>query len=926
MKNLKKVLALVVVFAMMMSTVAFAGYPDVDATADYADSVALLSALEILEGDEQGKFNPESTITRAEFAAVVCRALGLENSANSAMGATIFNDVAANHWATGYINLATQQGIVNGKGNGIFDPEGNVTYAEAVKMLVVALGYEPVAAAKGGYPTGYLAVANSIKMTAGIYGTGTNVPALRKTVAMLTANAMETPVMDQTYGTEIYWTAQDSFDNYKTLLTDMDVYVATAVVGAVDKKEGTVVIDIQEPSDDFEFGYNKNGSIKAKPYEAGLVFNVADSNVADMYQVNSKVYVEKIAKDEYNVLIAIPSDISKSLVVKSSLINDGVFSDGEVSYYESAEATKATKIDIEKAATVYVNGVKNGEEGLSVTDFASFKGVDATIEFIENSNNDDVYDVVLVTVYENAIVESVNAEEAKYSEIELANGETISLDFEDEDRDIKLVDKDGNDIALADFEKGDVLSIVVSEVNSGVVVDSYDFKEKITINNLGKNTVEGTINGIYDKYRYINDTEYEVGTNVGLGSNGDLINGAEGIFYLSATGKIIGFEGTAPVDYGYVLDVYDEKVGNNSYIWTVTMLTEDGVATYELNSSVKYNGTSYDKVGRANYATFKAAFFNGVSYTNSQTDADKKAVEYKLTSEGDIKEISSIAVAKTTVTDKEYNASTNRITSKKFDENTVVFDITDTDPEKAKVADYSILVDNGEYTGDIYAKAGEAAKVFVMTKGNSAYTTAPTLIAVSTMDTTLNGEDALLVNYYEAGEKEVKKAYFVDDSDPKHGSALYSSITKGSVFYATVSNEVVADYAILATMGTGVNSGKFAVDSSVLDAINDEVDEVEFAYGYLTIDNDNNYTLVSSYNTFGDDEGDTVDTLDFVGDVNQYQFNAEPVDSSKHFVEARRFNSNGVKACKEAGDAKYYVFVKFVDGAVADIYASTLAQ
>ena len=169
----------------------FAGYPDVDATADYADSVALLSALEILEGDEQGKFNPESTITRAEFAAVVCRALGLENNANSAAGATIFNDVAANHWATGYINLATQQGIVNGKGNGIFDPEGNVTYAEAVKMLVVALGFEPVAAAKGGYPTGYLAVANSIKMTAGIYGTGTNVPALRKTVAMLTANAIQ---------------------------------------------------------------------------------------------------------------------------------------------------------------------------------------------------------------------------------------------------------------------------------------------------------------------------------------------------------------------------------------------------------------------------------------------------------------------------------------------------------------------------------------------------------------------------------------------------------------------------------------------------------------------------------------------------------------------------------------------------------------
>ena len=58
MKNLKKVLALVVVFAMMMSTVAFASYPDVDTTADYAGAVELRSALNVLKGDDQGNFNP----------------------------------------------------------------------------------------------------------------------------------------------------------------------------------------------------------------------------------------------------------------------------------------------------------------------------------------------------------------------------------------------------------------------------------------------------------------------------------------------------------------------------------------------------------------------------------------------------------------------------------------------------------------------------------------------------------------------------------------------------------------------------------------------------------------------------------------------------------------------------------------------------
>ena len=262
MKNLKKVLALVVVFAMMISTVAFASYPDVDATADYAAAVELLSALDVLKGDDQGNFNPENTITRAEFAAVVCRALGLENSANSAKGATAFTDVAADHWASGYINLASQQKIVNGRGNGIFDPNGNVTFAEAVKMLVVALGYEPMASQRGGYPTGYLTVANSTKMTANVSAGGTDTAALRKTVAMLTANALEIPMMDQTgFGSEVTFEILDDYDNYQTLLTNRDIYVATGVVGDTDNEQDTIEFTLSEASDDFEFGYDADGKV-----------------------------------------------------------------------------------------------------------------------------------------------------------------------------------------------------------------------------------------------------------------------------------------------------------------------------------------------------------------------------------------------------------------------------------------------------------------------------------------------------------------------------------------------------------------------------------------------------------------------------------------------------------------------------------------
>ena len=62
MKNLKKVLALVIALTMVLSTVAFASYADVDYEADYAGAVELLSALNVLKGDENGNFNHKSRI------------------------------------------------------------------------------------------------------------------------------------------------------------------------------------------------------------------------------------------------------------------------------------------------------------------------------------------------------------------------------------------------------------------------------------------------------------------------------------------------------------------------------------------------------------------------------------------------------------------------------------------------------------------------------------------------------------------------------------------------------------------------------------------------------------------------------------------------------------------------------------------------
>ena len=74
MKNLKKVLALVLAVVMIMGTVAVASakdYKDVKNTDSYADAIDVLSNLNILDGYKDGTFKPEGTLKRAEAAKLI---------------------------------------------------------------------------------------------------------------------------------------------------------------------------------------------------------------------------------------------------------------------------------------------------------------------------------------------------------------------------------------------------------------------------------------------------------------------------------------------------------------------------------------------------------------------------------------------------------------------------------------------------------------------------------------------------------------------------------------------------------------------------------------------------------------------------------------------------------------------------------------
>ena len=123
----------------MFAGAAFTDQADIKVKSDVVDT---LVSLGVIEGFEDGSFQPNGTVTRAQMAKMIY-VLRTGNSDASAYNddKTSFTDIGS-HWARGYIKYCQSLGIIAGKSNTIFAPNASVTAQEAAKMLLVTLGYD----------------------------------------------------------------------------------------------------------------------------------------------------------------------------------------------------------------------------------------------------------------------------------------------------------------------------------------------------------------------------------------------------------------------------------------------------------------------------------------------------------------------------------------------------------------------------------------------------------------------------------------------------------------------------------------------------------------------------------------------------------------------------------------------------------------
>lgn len=645
MKNLKKVLALVLALCMILSTftaltitTASAATPtfnDIEGK-DYAEAVEVLSALGIVAGYEDGSFGGDKVVTRAEMAAFIVREIGLSNAASSASAnSSSFTDVGngSADWAVGSINIATQKKIIVGRGDGTFDPNSTVNYQEAVKMLVCALGRDVVATRNGGWPSGYLIAGAACGLTDGITGVEATDGCNRGVVAVLLYNALEIDLMEET---SYSGSAVQVEETYKTLLYDYlnvvkyyDAEItATPTQGASKSADGFAKI-----TGTYDY-YNQEG-IKAN----SLKVEIGDTDPDAFFGDAVIVYTKDNGTNKTPTMLCIVADNSTqdtlAIDVADFYSSKPVLQPGEVNtegtnntqyiklYYKTENDTKAQSVKLLNSALYGDNCtiVKNGVvvSPADFTDLAklengTIKLVDAKTYDVSEGKNyngaDGVYEKVIVEAYNDYVVSDIDTEK-----LTIDTQNDVEIDLDDENKTYTIVDTKGNEVKFEDIKENDVLSIYADEFDADKVNDAEVLKIVVC-----SNSIEGTVTEKTSKAVYIDGEKYDIAG--GVISLDDFELDDAGTFYLNAAGDIAYLDTeAASKDYAVVYDLDSDGRSDNYRKITLKAITSKGEdVELEINKSFDY--VTYE-VKNGKYAKTTTKYDYDKTATDIETAYDK---------------------------------------------------------------------------------------------------------------------------------------------------------------------------------------------------------------------------------------------------------------------------------------------------------------
>ena len=842
-KNLKKVISSVAALTMVASSVAaFAvDFPDVESTASYAQAVQELSALDVISGYDDGTFGPDKLVTRAEITKMIVDALAERSSAEASTESTKFADVSADHWAKGYINQGVANGFIAGMSDTEFDPDANVTYVQAQKMLVSAIGYETYAQAQGGWPTGYKTYAASLDITKGISGIKDSTELTRAQVAQMIDNAMDAPLcVIASWKPEWNGTKTPNLEirdgkegrAYETLFTEKhDAYkvygrvTETSKTGSVDNDKVTFQVEKADNFDDEE--------VKADSPVSEDMY-IGDSKADNYLRTYSQALIQKNDDDEFTILSIAAAAANKSVTVASEDFDENKSTD-EALYFFPAGTTKGStkyQLDTTNGVKIYINGVESSKSIAELRDYLD-KNETASVTLqketeVGSTSTSAKYNTIMVSSYVTAIVDEVidKTNETSVNFDTYSSGiqakMTVNKDDDNYTYSFKL---DGKDIEAKDLQPNDVLNIAYDTTGSFRESSFYDVIVTRNVVDGVKCTSRNDSKGEYT----IGGTKYKAAEGMGI----DVETSTEYSLYLDHFGRIAkADENSVSKNYGVLKNIYKKAGGD----YMAQIITKKGTEEeYKVDSDKVNEYATYLK-----YATFysdakkenkidtttkdwqsKVVAFDEPKYSTSQPKSvayPEQVVEYSVSSSSNKITIKNGGVIAPTAADAEYKESGNKIGSVKMADSTVILDLSEVDT-KDSYSVVSSLNDGSNYVAYGYdkSKSDNTYRFVIITEGTSSVFNSETQLAIFNGSEVVDDDgDKTAYNLVVNGEE---KQFILDDDVVITGNAgktvAEDAFDEGDVLvYATNSEGYISRiYSVFAAQNV-LNGSSFELTHS----------------------------------------------------------------------------------------------------------------
>ncbi len=601
-KRISLAIAVIMIMTHLLSIVSFADFSDVTEDNNYRPAIITLTKLGVINGYEESDktftFRPEGKITRAEFTKMLVTALGRGNHTTEP---TEFSDVAG-HWARFNIKTAYDMGIINGFDDGTFRPDEQVTYEQALKMMVCTLGYIDFAEGKGGWPTGYTSQANELGLTKGITNQKNSEPALRQVIAQVVYNALEVHKMEKGVTGDYEQTTKTILNN------DLKVYKLKGILVGV---EDVQTDECNSSLLDYQMAVEENGT----EYIID-VRNYKDHSIVALQQFVGKqvnIYYSQPSSSADKSLVVFDSDSVKNTTYEINYEDIVSYDGSTLKYYpENAVRTSTINTSLGNMTIVY-----NGEtlddsttytvKGINAPSSASITGKVAVATEILNpssphfiygdvtftdSGSDGSIDMATINDYRWMVAyKTVNSTDYKVQN-SLVTTDSLILDPDGINQKV-YVEKNGKEVQPTAISSGDILTYTKSF--DGTIKRVY----------ASKKTVTGEVNSLSADKITIAGTEYNLDKNCVqyMKNKGNTVNiGSNVTMYLDKIGTVV--YGTVKQDenipYGYIADVVYDGGEDKTYVKAfLPSLSATKLSNVPLSATAKIDGRKINNASEA---------------------------------------------------------------------------------------------------------------------------------------------------------------------------------------------------------------------------------------------------------------------------------------------------------------------------------------